>query len=249
MRTALLVTASGMVAMVVSACLGVVIARSLYAARGEVLLNPVHTQAFEKANRELGPAGTATRVVLFGDSRIRQWQPLPRADGVQWVGRGISGETTAQMTYRFRPDVLDLAPDALVIQAGINDVIAGVATGRSAAAVASAASNIEAMVKQASSSGIRIVLMTVVRPARPPIWRLPFWSGKEPRLVEQLNARLRSLSYQGLTILDADTLLASGKEYLPRAFAADTLHFTESAYSTFNAQLPALLPPARHAVQ
>ena len=39
-----------------------------------------------------------------------------------FVGRGISGQVTAQMLVRFRPDVLNLHPKVVVILAGTNDI-------------------------------------------------------------------------------------------------------------------------------
>ena len=42
--------------------------------------------------------------------------------GKPYVNRGISGQTTAQMVVRFRQDVIDLHPKAVVILGGTNDV-------------------------------------------------------------------------------------------------------------------------------
>src|ERR1700710_1794771 len=42
--------------------------------------------------------------------------------GKPYVNRGISGQTTPQMVVRFRQDVIELKPAAVVILAGTNDV-------------------------------------------------------------------------------------------------------------------------------
>src|SRR5260370_35916168 len=42
--------------------------------------------------------------------------------GKPYVNRGISGQTTSQMVVRFRQDVIDLQPKAVVILAGTNDI-------------------------------------------------------------------------------------------------------------------------------
>ncbi|MCS2404200.1 GDSL-type esterase/lipase family protein [Bacteroides salyersiae] len=39
-----------------------------------------------------------------------------------YINRGISGQTTPQMLLRFRQDVIDLQPKAVVILAGTNDI-------------------------------------------------------------------------------------------------------------------------------
>src|SRR3954469_12740578 len=71
------------------------------------------------------PAAKDARVVFMGDSITDGWQQ-PRYGGFfpgkPYVDRGISGQTTPQMLLRFRPDVLELKPKAVVILAGTNDI-------------------------------------------------------------------------------------------------------------------------------
>jgi lysophospholipase L1-like esterase len=81
---------------------------------------------YREANRALPPpvSGEA-RVVFMGDSITDAWQQ-PRYGsffpGKPYIDRGISGQTTPQMLLRFRPDVADLGPKAVVILAGTNDI-------------------------------------------------------------------------------------------------------------------------------
>ena len=62
------------------------------------------------------------RVVFFGDSITDFWKLDEAFPGKPYVNRGISGQTTPQMLIRFRPDVIDLKPAAVVILAGTNDI-------------------------------------------------------------------------------------------------------------------------------
>src|SRR4051812_4669162 len=70
------------------------------------------------------PAAGEARVVFMGDSITDSWgrnygQFFP---GKPYLNRGISGQTTPQMLVRFRPDVINLQPKAVVILAGTNDI-------------------------------------------------------------------------------------------------------------------------------
>lgn len=81
---------------------------------------------YREANRTLtAPTGSDARVVFMGDSITDAWQQ-PRYGGFfqgkPYVDRGISGQTTPQMLLRFRRDVIDLRPKAVVILAGTNDI-------------------------------------------------------------------------------------------------------------------------------
>src|SRR5688500_6740756 len=72
------------------------------------------------ANRtRAAPAAGQPRVVCMGDSITDAWrQPRLSATffpGKPYVGRGIRGQTTPQMLIRFRPDVIDLKPKAVVL--------------------------------------------------------------------------------------------------------------------------------------
>ncbi len=81
---------------------------------------------YREANKTLAaPTRTDARVVFMGDSITDGWQQ-PRYGGFfpgkPYVDRGISGQTTPQMLVRFRRDVVDLQPKAVVILAGTNDI-------------------------------------------------------------------------------------------------------------------------------
>ena len=63
-------------------------------------------------------------VVFMGNSITDFWAKMMPDffDGNNYIGRGISGQTTQQMLSRFRQDVVALNPKVVVILAGINDI-------------------------------------------------------------------------------------------------------------------------------
>jgi lysophospholipase L1-like esterase len=75
--------------------------------------------------REFNHSVKDAKVVFMGDSITDNWQQ-PRFGGFfpgkAYVDRGIGGQTTPQMVLRFRNDVINLKPKAVVILAGTNDI-------------------------------------------------------------------------------------------------------------------------------
>jgi lysophospholipase L1-like esterase len=84
---------------------------------------------YREANAALAASPPSeNRVIFIGDSITDYWKLADYFPGKPYINRGIDGQTTPQMLVRFRQDVIDLHPKALVVLAGTND-IAGV-TGR-----------------------------------------------------------------------------------------------------------------------
>ena len=81
---------------------------------------------YAAANAALAaPQSNENRVVFFGDSITDNWSKPDYGGffpGKPYVNRGIGGQTTAQMLLRFRADVVELQPKAVVILAGTNDI-------------------------------------------------------------------------------------------------------------------------------
>ncbi len=72
---------------------------------------------FADANRRLGdvPEGER-RVVFIGTQVTRRWPIADSLNGWQVVNRGIDGQRLAGYVLRFVPDVIELHPDAVLIE-------------------------------------------------------------------------------------------------------------------------------------
>lgn len=212
------------------------LARKFYLQRSEVRLTPVNRVYYSRDNAELR-APAEPRIVFFGDSRITDWDPKPSLPEFDLVWRGIPGETTTQMRYRFEADALGLGANAIVIQAGINDLVLGAALGRTDEAVRMTIDNLAYMIQAAAMHKVTVYLMTIVRPARPALWRRPVWSDDIYGAIGIVNDTLRALSPNGMQLIDADSILGGTGHELPDNYALDTLHFTAAAYQRLNKEL------------
>ncbi len=104
------------------------------------------------------PSKNEMRVVFMGDSITDGWNLAQYFPDKPYINRGISGQTTPQMLLRFRSDVIDLKPRAVVILAGTNDI----AGNTGLMTLGDTARNLTSMVELAKANNIRVVLSSVL---------------------------------------------------------------------------------------
>ena len=75
-----------------------------------------------------------------------------------FVNRGIGGQTTPQMLIRFKPDVVNLNPKAVVIMAGINDI----AGNTGPISIENTAENIISMAEIAKANNIKVYICSTL---------------------------------------------------------------------------------------
>ncbi len=199
-------------------------------------VEPAFTHHFRQQNSTLSVAPGHQLVTLFGDSRIADWNPVPRAEGYAVVRRGIGGESTAQMLYRYQSDVLALRPKAVIIQAGINDLVAaGLDPEAEDRVFQNAVANLETMVTRARIAGIQVILLTIIPPSAPGIFRRLVWSDRIPLLVERTNRKLVPLhAPPWVHVIDTRRVLQTDLGDWKPDVNLDTLHLTPAGYAELN---------------
>ncbi len=178
------------------------------------------------------PARGQARVVFMGDSITEGWgqkgtaTSLDRAaffPGKPYINRGISGQTTPQMLVRFRQDVIELKPKAVVVLAGINDIAEN--TGKMT--LGEIGNNIASMSELARANGIRVVLCSVL-PASEFHWH----KGLEPApKVKALNAWIKEYAAKnGFVYVDYYSRMANSEGGLGPELSPDGVHPNKAGY-------------------
>lgn len=108
------------------------------------------------------------KAVFMGNSITEGWYAVNKDFFTEnnYLGRGISGQVTAQMLARFRADVVDLQPKSVVILAGTNDI----AENNGPVSVQHIFDNIVSMAEIAKANKIKVILCSVL-PAHTYRWR------------------------------------------------------------------------------
>ena len=164
------------------------------------------------------------RIVFMGNSITEGWGERDFFNNPNYINRGISGQTTPQMLVRFRQDVVDLKPQAVIILAGINDIAGN--TGPSTIKMIS--DNINSMAEIAMANNIKVILCSTL-----PAYDFPWAPGKEPApKVIALNTLIKAFAEQnGLHYLDYYSAMVDERKGLPKKYSYDEVHCTPEGYA------------------
>ncbi|MEO7049263.1 MAG: SGNH/GDSL hydrolase family protein [Ferruginibacter sp.] len=159
------------------------------------------------------------RVVFMGNSITEGWKRMDSSffANKEFIDRGISGQTTPQMLLRFRPDVIDLKPDAVVILAGINDI----AENTGPISLEATFGNIVSMAELAKANKIKVILCSVT-PANIFPWRREILPAEK---VISLNAMLEAYAKKNkLTYVNYYPAMVDDEKGLDKRYTKDGVH-------------------------
>ena len=202
-------------------------------------------QKFAASNAALAtPAEGQPRVVLMGDSITEIWPDRHPVffEETGFIGRGISGQVSAQMLVRFRQDVIALRPTVVVINAGTNDV----AENQGPYDEGFTLGNIISMTELAQANGIAVVLTSVL-PAAGFRWRPAITDAADK--IAALNSRIRAYAEaQGIPYVDYYSALVvdDPSRALNPTFSNDGVHPVAAGYEVME---PLLLEAIHKALE
>ena len=181
---------------------------------------------YQASNVALKPVEAGQkRIVFMGDSITEFWSVINPEffAGKPYLNRGISGQTTPQMLIRFRPDVIALKPNIVVILAGINDIAGN--TGPSTPEMIT--NNLFSMAELAKANNIRVILCSVL-----PAYDFPWRTGSFPaEKIVTLNTMIKKYAdTNGILYLDYYSAMVNDQKGLNAAYSGDGVHPNKTGY-------------------
>jgi lysophospholipase L1-like esterase len=184
---------------------------------------------YRDANATLKPpAAGERRVVFFGDSITDIW-PIPKYfPGKPYVNRGIGGQTTPQMLIRFRQDVINLQPAAVVILAGTNDI----AGNTGPMSLEDIEANYASLAELATAHHIRVIFSSVLPVHYYTLDSINLFLQRSPEKIRELNRWLREYcTSNGCVYLDYFSAMVDPTGLLKKELAEDGLHPNAQGYA------------------
>lgn len=165
------------------------------------------------------------RIVFMGNSITIGWKNADPEYFKQhpYVNRGISGQTTPQMLLRFRQDVIELEPHAVVILAGTNDI----AGNTGPMTTKQILNNIVSMAQLAEAHNIRVLLCSVL-----PAFDYPWRPGLQPNIrIPELNTEIEKFAVEnGHIYVDYFSAMTDGNNGLRSNLGSDGVHPNRAGY-------------------
>ncbi len=183
---------------------------------------------YSDANRKVQPPDPKNpRVVFLGDAITDDWRLNEYFPDRDFINRGISDQISSQLLVRLKSDVIDLRPEAVVIEAGTADLARGIP-------LTTIENNYLMMADLAGQYKIKVIFASVL-----PVSdyhkdeNAAYERTKErpPMLINALNEWIdRFCTQRGYTFLDFSAALSDNFGRLKPDFSDDGVHPNSKGY-------------------
>lgn len=167
--------------------------------------------------------GTADpdRIVFFGASITRRWDLKKQFPEFNLINRGVGGQLVPGMLSRFKRDVLDLQPKAVIIKFCSINI-------RPYQSKTMLQDGMTMMVEMARQNGITPIISTII-PAGKPEAHIGDFSVADT--LNSFNSWVREFSNeQNLDLIDFAKAIGDENGFLPRDCSTDPVHVNDKGY-------------------
>jgi lysophospholipase L1-like esterase len=177
---------------------------------------------YTDANRELiSETPVKNRIVFIGTQLTESWDVQKFFPEYEAINRGILGQRISGFLLRFRPDVIELKPEAVVIELSSFDF-------RQQNSVKEIEDYIASMAELADAHGIRPLLTTVIPPCQDVI-NLDDYSILDS--LAQFNDWLRLFCQKkDFNYIDFNKIVAADNGYLTKELSTGVIGLNEEGY-------------------
>ena len=181
---------------------------------------------FKADNERIMKSGEFPEVVFMGNSITENWAYFHPDffSKHNYCGRGIGGQTSAQMLLRFTADVINLHPKAVVIMAGTNDVAHNTYWVEPNKVV----ENVVAMCNLAKVHGI-VPIISSIPPCASFVWNPEIKNAAQT--IVDINKDLKAYAdANGIVYVNYHAALADEQNAFPKALSDDGCHPNPDTY-------------------
>lgn len=182
-----------------------------------------HTEAYAPRNDTVT---IRPKAVFMGDSITDNWGNRTHPEFFtehNFLGRGISGQTTVEMLVRFRPDVIDLHPKYVVILAGTNDIAQNIGPISKEMIL----KNIQSMCELAKANKIKPILCSIL-PAYQFGWRKSLTPAED---IIEMNEMIKAYAKSAkIPYVDYHSAMKDERNGLPEKYSYDGVHPSMGGY-------------------
>jgi len=179
---------------------------------------------YRAANAALPPVTAGEqRVIIYGASVAEYWGTRGGAffPGKPYLNRGIGGQNSGQLLVRFRQDVINLHPAAVVFLESTNDIAQNMTAEAST-------DNWQSIAELAKANGIRMILTSIT-----PSNHFPWSPGLHPaETIGARNAWLKNYAAShSLVYVDFFPALANAEGGMKADLTVDGVHPNRQGYA------------------
>lgn len=181
---------------------------------------------FRADNERIIKSGAFPDVVFMGNSITEYWAYYHPEffRKHNYCGRGIGGQTSAQMLLRFTADVINLHPKAVVIMAGTNDV----AHNDYWVEPDKVVDNVVAMCQLARANGIEPIISSIP-PCAGFVWNPDIQNAAQT--IVEINKSLKAYAdTHQIVYVDYHAALADNQNGFPKNLSDDGCHPNPDTY-------------------